>query len=162
MNHILKWLLLIRVEQSWNKADFVLYAPTPLIIHFVSREQFISRDLDQLQAGFYIQQQKQTSAPHLARPSQLDFFRNTPVSLSSLLRRNPLTWDKHVGILLPRSSGSRMTFLRGWAQRKAATVQTVWSAAAPQDAFQRENVTHRRFLNYNEVGSGKRARLEDD
>lgn len=94
--------------------------------------------------------------------SQLDFFREiTPVSLSSLLRRNPLTWHKRVGILLPRSSGSRMTFLRGWAQRKAATAQTVWSAAAPQDAFQRENVTHRRFLNYNEVGSGKRGRLED-
>lgn len=161
MHHILKWLLIIRVKK--NKADSALYAPTPLMIHFTV--------VSSSSAGIWI-----SSRPVFTYSSrnkhQLHIWPNRVnltfsethhyLQYSSLLRRNPLTWDKHVGILLPRSSGSRMTFLRGWAQRKAAAVQTVWSAAAPQDAFQRENVTHRCFLNYNEVGSGKRARLEDD
>lgn len=44
------------------------------------------------------------------------YSKHTAVSLSSLLRRNSLTWEKHVRIL-PRSSGSRISFLQGWAQR---------------------------------------------
>lgn len=72
---------------------------------------------------WHTQQHKNHQLHIWARPSQLDLFLKTqPYLCAPLLRRNPLTWDKHVKRGVPFQEAaveSRTTVpLQGWAQRK--------------------------------------------
>lgn len=123
----------------------------PCSLLSINPQQFISGGL--YQCCYRLVSYAAVNTSSTSGTTMLSYLKLASISsVSPLLPKNPLTWNKHVRIL-PRTSGSGLVFSEAELSENQPWVETeiCFINGCAWTFFQQENMTHRHFHNYYEV-----------